>query len=58
MQYVVKRNGKLVGAYGRLVEHFNEAELYPNRTMARNNKEKGDRIYRVKVKPLQFEKVS
>lgn len=57
MQYVVKRNGKLVGANGRLVEHFNDAELYPNRDMARGNKAKGDKIYRVKVKPVLFEKM-
>ena len=61
MQYVVKKNGKLVGSNGRLVSHFNDAELYPSREMARFAKDDvgGDKIYRVRVKPVvgSFEKV-
>lgn len=60
MQYVLKRDGKLLDSNGRPVEHFNQAELFPTRDMARSYKSsrKATQIYRVKVKPVTFEKVS
>lgn len=64
MQYVVKSKGKLLNANGKRVDHFNEAQLFPTRQIARWAKEDFEyegltnlSIYRVKVKPVEFLKV-
>ena len=63
MQYVIKSEGQLVGNNGRTVKHFNDAVLLPTREQARwfiedyLDKSKQAKIYRVKVKPVEFVKV-
>lgn len=64
MQYVVKGNGKLLDINNRQVEHFNDANVIPNRDLARFYKRIAKKsgfekvsVYRVKVKPVEFQKV-
>lgn len=57
MLYVIKKANFFVGNNNALVEHFNQARFFNTREQARQARSYGGRIWRVRVKPVSFEKV-
>lgn len=56
--YVVKRGGKFMNVSAEYVGDLGQAYLFKTRKDARVSKRPTDRIYRVELKAVNFEKVS
>lgn len=56
-KYVIKKGGDFLSSDLTFTRKLNNAWLFDTRDSARDNKEKGESIYRVNLKPATFEKV-